>query len=274
MSRRNHLSNAALLAAVLVLALGAGCGDDSAGDARSNAQPLTCMPNEQRACPCVSASALPAMGMQTCNLLGNAFSACMGCPAQNVSPMAGAGGGIGGASGAAGAAGTIAGTSGGTSAAGTSGGVGGSDPDGGMPTAGDGSEPLPAGDVAPGASCGVGLVSQCAQDTEKCCVRSLETDTCIPEAEACTCSLPNCEVMEVRCDGPEDCASGEVCCGTLSQSGAGYDDFVCATACQGTGNQRVACHEQDPKCEGGDICANSQLLTNVQVCIDPATIQQ
>jgi hypothetical protein len=26
-------------------------------------------------------------------------------------------------------------------------------------------------------------------------------------------------------------------------------------------------------CSAGDICADSQLLTNVQVCIDPATIE-
>jgi hypothetical protein len=102
----------------------------------------------------------------------------------------------------------------------------------------------------------------------------LETDTCIGADEQCSCGLGNCETMEAFCDGPEDCGDGEVCCGTLSQSGSGYDTFVCAASCQSSGNQRVACHEQDPKCTGGDICANSQLLTNVQVCIDPATIQQ
>jgi hypothetical protein len=186
-------------------------------------------------------------------------------------------GGAGGSSGmGGGAAGTIAGAMAGTAAeAGASGAAGTAGAaDGGMQNGLDGSEPMPAGDVAPGVSCGVGLVTQCAQDTEKCCVRSLETDTCIPSGETCSCGLANCDTMEAHCDGPEDCGSGEVCCGTLSQSGAGYDSFECATSCQSTGNQRIACHEQDPKCTGGDICANSQLLTNVQVCIDPASIQQ
>ena len=216
----------------------------------------------------------PAMGTQTCSAMGNDYGPCMGCPAHNVSPMGGAGGSGGtGTRGAAGAmAGMMAGTSGGAGAGGT--GAAGGAPDGGMQNELDGSEPLPAGDVAPGVSCGVGLVTQCAQDTEKCCVRSLETDTCIPSGETCSCGLANCDTMEALCDGPEDCGSGEVCCGTLSQSGAGYDRFECAATCQSTGNQRIACHEQDSKCTGGDICANSQLLTNVQVCIDPATIQQ
>ena len=126
----------------------------------------------------------------------------------------------------------------------------------------------------PGTSCGVGLPSLCAQGSEKCCTRSLEADTCIATDAECTCALQGCTVMEAFCDGPEDCADGEVCCGTLAQSGAGYDSFVCATQCMSTGNQRVACHADETECPAGDICANSQLLTNVQVCIDPATIEQ
>jgi hypothetical protein len=262
---------------VAVTALGCG-GDDEGNDANTNPQPLTCTPNAPLACPCVGPSATPVMGTQICNATGNGYGACTGCPAHNISPTAGSGGagGAGGSSGlggASGAAGAMAG-SGGTSGAGGAAGAAGGPPDGGMQNATDGSEPMPAGDVAPGVSCGVGLVTQCAQDTEKCCVRSLETDTCIPSGESCDCGLANCAVMEAFCDGPEDCGAGEVCCGTLSQSGAGYDTFECATSCQSTGNQRIACHEQDSKCSGGDICANSQLLTNVQVCIDPATIQQ
>lgn len=269
-----------LIASAFVLIAGAGCGgDDGGGEPRQNAQPLTCMPNTTRPCPCVGPAAMPVMGMQLCDATGSAYGVCMGCPAHNVSPMAGTGGasGVGGASGMGGVsglggAGGAAGIGGMGGAAGMGGAGGDVEPDGG--SGAGGSEPAPAGNVEPGASCGVGLVTQCAPDTEKCCVRSLETDTCIGADEPCSCGLSNCSTLEVFCDGPEDCSDGEVCCGTLSQSGAGYDTFVCATSCQSTGNQRVACHEQDSKCTGGDICANSQLLTNVQVCIDPATIQQ
>lgn len=246
-------------------------GGDGSGHMNSSIQALSCVPNELRACPCLGAIATPAMGTQLCDAAGSSFGACIGCPAHDVWPMAGSGavggspdGGNAGASGMTGAGGM----------AGTTAGTDGGEPDGGAPGMPDASGPAPAGEVAPGVSCGVGLVTQCAPDTEKCCVRSLETDTCIGSAEACTCSLQDCDTLEVLCDGPEDCPDGQVCCGTLSANGAGYDSFVCATTCDGQGQQRVACHEQEPQCSGGYICANSQLLTNVQVCIDPATIQQ
>jgi hypothetical protein len=231
---------------------------------------------EVRVCACLGQGS----GMQTCNATGDGFSACMGCPATNAGAGGAAGaagasggaGGVGGAAGASGGAGGVSGTAGASGGAGgTSGGDGGMS--GGMSGI-DAGGPNPAGSVEPGTSCGVGLVVQCALDTEKCCTRSLETDTCIAVADSCTCSLQNCETMEAHCDGPEDCGSGEVCCGTLSQSGAGYDEFICAAQCDATGQQRIACHEQEDTCPDSLICANSQLLTNVQVCIDPRTIEQ
>lgn len=218
------------------------------------------------------------MGTQMCTATGNGYGACMGCPAASIA----------GSGGSAGTAGTSAGTAAGTSAgtAGTSAGMNGmagasASGEGGVAgTAGadagsesDGGEPLPAADVAPGASCGVGLVVQCAQDTEKCCARSLEADTCIEASAECSCGLEGCTTLQVYCDGPEDCADGQVCCGTLS-GGSSYTEFTCAASCDSQGQQRIACHQQDPECESGLECANSQLLTNIQICIDPATIQQ
>jgi len=256
-----------VLWATALVACGGNDADGSNGSSHMNSslQAPGCAASELRPCPCPGAVATPAMGTQTCDAGGRNFGVCMGCPGNDAWPTAGSGavGGSpdGGNAGAGGMAGTTADT-------------GGGGPDGGAQGMPDASGPAPAGEVAPGVSCGVGLVTQCAPDTEKCCVRSLETDTCIDSAEACTCSLQDCDTLEVQCDGPEDCADGQVCCGTLSGGGAGYDIFVCATTCDGQGQQRVACHEQDPQCTGGDICANSQLLTNVQVCIDPATIQQ
>jgi hypothetical protein len=105
-------------------------------------------------------------------------------------------------------------------------------------------------------------------------VRSLQTDSCIAADAACDCPLDGCTTMEARCDGPEDCADGQVCCGTLANNGMGYQAFVCASSCMANGNQRVACHGEETPCPSGLICANSQLLTNVQVCIDPASIDQ
>jgi hypothetical protein len=209
------------------------------------------------------------MGMQTCAPTGDGYTACMGCPPP---PAAGQSGGAAGA-GAGTIAGTTAGTMAGTTAgmAGAMAGTAGNDADASV-SEGDGGEPLPAADVEPGVSCGVGLVVQCEQDTQKCCARSLEPDTCIDASSECSCGLQGCSTLQAYCDGPEDCPDGQVCCGTLA--GNSYNEFRCAASCDSRGTQRIACHQQEPKCEGNLVCANSQLLTNVQVCIDPATIQQ
>jgi hypothetical protein len=236
----------ARLAVALLLA---ACSESDSGDGQGqDAGALMCMPGSQRACPCAGTG----MGTQSCDESGRAYGACTGCPpAQSAGRAAPP---IAGASGAA--------------------------ADAGLPTAGrsaqtDGSDPtLGQAGAVPGTSCGVGLPSLCAPDSEKCCVRSLEPDTCIAADAACRCELADCTVMEAYCDGPEDCAAGEICCGALASDGSGYVSFTCAAQCQTMGNQRAACHVDETECPSGDICANSQLLTNVQVCIDPASIMQ
>lgn len=256
--------------ATLVLLLGA-CGADS-GDGNGGASnapqgALRCMAFEARPCPCQGRG----MGTQTCSALGNSFGPCTGCPpAEGGTALPSAGAGAAGASGTSGPN-PIA--EAGAGAAGQAG----AGPDAGAADAGVGAdadtEPTPVAGAQPGISCGVGLPALCAIDTEKCCTRSLSVDTCIASEAACACELADCQVMEVHCDGPEDCPSGQVCCGTLS-GGAAYQDFSCAAQCQATGNQRVACHQDEPECPASLVCANSQLLTNIQVCIDPATIEQ
>jgi hypothetical protein len=267
-------------ACVVLLWVACGGDDGGGGGGASSAQALRCTIGEVRVCPCTGGG----MGTQTCSMLGDSFGACTGCPAP-VAGQAGAGSaGVGGASGAssAGASGAAAGGSGaGAGAAGQAGaGQAGTGLDGGTSDAGaDGdvdasTEPSGQAGTQPGVSCGVGLPALCELETEKCCTRSLGTDTCIAASATCDCDISGCEVMEVHCDGPEDCPSGQVCCGTLAGSGAAYQDFSCAAQCQATGNQRVACHQDDPVCPSSLQCANSQLLTNIQVCIDPATIMQ
>jgi hypothetical protein len=255
-----------ILSVITLAVSAAACsssGDDKGADDMVGAQQssLTCAAGEMRACPCLG----QGMGMQSCTPSGG-YGPCMNCPAAPPSMAA-----TGGTSAPptmvvkdagkppvmvqdAGAKPKDAGSS--DAAA----------EDGGMVS-------LPAG-AEPGVSCGVGLPTLCALDGEKCCVRSLQTDTCIADDAKCTCDLDGCTVMEARCDGPEDCTNGQVCCGTLLQSGSGYQDFTCAAQCQSSGNQRIACHEDDAPCPSGMVCANSQLLTNVQVCVDPASLQQ
>jgi hypothetical protein len=258
-----------------LLGLLAACGDDGAttDNPASMAQPLTCAAGQPRPCPCVG----QGMGMQMCNVQGNGYGACTGCPApagQGGASGSGvrAGAGAGGTAMAASGAGAVSGGGGASGQGGAGAGGAGAGGRAGSGGAGGADEPSPTADAEPGTSCGVGLPTLCELMTEKCCMRSLETDTCIEASAMCSCTIQGCTVMEARCDGPEDCPSGQVCCGTLA--GNTYDEFTCAATCQSNGQQRVACHESDPKCPSGLICANSQLLTNVQVCIDPASIEQ
>ena len=236
------------------------CGDSSGDkDKASNAAPSLAVPRcstgEMRECACLGAG----VGVQVCNAAGG-FDPCVGCVPPGA--ISGSGG-----SGPTPVAGTGTGTdTGGTSPVANTGGGAASVPDAGEFTTDVGS--------APGTSCGEALPGLCALGTEKCCVRSLKTDNCIAVAETCDCDLPDCTVMEATCDGPEDCTNGEVCCGTLNGFGGGYTSFRCAATCVFNQPQREACHEDATTCPPALVCSHSQLLSNVQVCIDPASIQQ
>ena len=259
----------ALFALSTMLTLIAACASDTPDPAKTatpgvQTTALSCMAGTPRACPCATAGT----GTQLCNATGNGYGACNGCPPAPVAPPA---------AGSTAPAPTVIPDAGKPAAptAGTSAPIpdaGSAKPDAGL--ADSGSEADPQIGAVRGVSCGVGLPALCEIGKQKCCVRSLQTDTCIDESASCSCELQGCTVMQTHCDGPEDCENGQLCCGTLAQNGNGYDDFVCAAQCQATGQQRVACHDQDDKCPSGLVCANSQLLTNVQICIDPSTIEQ
>jgi hypothetical protein len=269
MTRPKCGTRAVWFGAAVLLMLAACAGDEPTRSQNPNPTPgvqtnaLSCVANAPRACPCVG----QGMGMQLCNATGNGYGACTGCP-----PPAGVSGAGGTAPAAAAGAGGAAPGSGGSAALPPDAGAM-NMPDGGR-DAGDG-EPTPSIGAVRGVSCGVGLPTLCEIGKQKCCVRSLKTDTCIDESAMCDCGgLMGCTVMQTHCDGPEDCAMGQVCCGTLAQNSGGYTAFECAAQCQATGQQRVACHEGETMCPSGLTCANSQLLTNVQICIDPASIEQ
>jgi hypothetical protein len=252
----------AITLAITALAVACSSADDGDDDAQGQPQnnALTCIAGELHPCACLGQATI---GMQSCNITGNGYGVCTGCPAPSAA-------GSGGMSGAVNTGGTIA-DAGKPETGGTGGIVDAGKHDAAVHE--DSSVSLPGG-AEPGVSCGVGLPALCELTTEKCCVRSLQTDSCIAADASCDCAVDGCMTMEAHCDGPEDCASGEVCCGTLAQSGDGYEDFVCAATCAATGNQRQACHDGETECPQGLECANSQLLTNVQICIDPASIEQ
>lgn len=245
-----------ILPTLAVVWLVAACSDSGKEDgaatagvggvAGAMAASTPCAPNAVVMCPCVGGG----MGTQTCNADGKSYAPCMGCPpagaAGTAAPMM-----------PAPDAGAMATPDAAADAASN-------------PGTGDGA--VVGGVAEVGISCGVGLPVLCEVGSELCCVRSLATDTCVA-AGACNCNVQGCDTLEVNCDGPEDCAAGEVCCGTLG-GGSTYTSFACVTTCDSMGSQRQACHVGIDECPGNNVCANSQLLTNVQVCIDPMTIEQ
>ncbi|MGD8862376.1 MAG: hypothetical protein PVI30_20360 [Myxococcales bacterium] len=263
-------------AMLLAIALGlSACGGDDGGPAGGGGAgasdpaftqaSLPCAPGTMASCACLGGGT----GIQSCLPGGQGYGTCTGCPP---GPAAGD-------SSAAGRAAPAAELDAGagdatvmTMDAGSAADDGDTPADAGADGAVERLGIAPRG-TAPGISCGVGLPVLCELQTQKCCARSLRTDSCIGAADSCECDLPDCTVMEAHCDGPEDCPDGQVCCGTLAGS-TGYSRFECASSCDYDGTQRIACHQDDPQCPAGRSCENSQLLTNLQVCIDPATIQQ
>ena len=286
MSMGRLMYRVALMVSVLPLLLAVGCGS---GAESNTAQPQavegpTCMPNVARPCPCLAGG----MGMQLCSAAGDGFGPCTGCPPRvpegpaagtdpllppdnpsTQAPMAMLTGMMGtmmpDLGSPDGSTGSLELDGGAMEDDSLNPGVGG--PDAGLDDAAIDDPPPEVG-----TSCGVGLPITCELGSQKCCVRSLMTDSCIDATASCDCSLSNCSTLEAHCDGPEDCDDGQVCCGTLQ--GNTYVEFTCEANCDYRGGQRIACHQVEPDCPNGTVCANSQLLTNLQVCIDPSTIEQ
>jgi len=87
----------------------------------------------------------------------------------------------------------------------------------------------------------------CDRASQVCCFTGFPniTTTCTATAQ-CT-NLPG------RCDGPEDCASGEICCGTPQGSSC-----MAAAQCTGQTSARL-CHTATD-CASGQICRMSQFV--------------
>jgi len=280
-----HVMTCVILTGLTLCASACGSdeSDDPAPKQAASQSALRCKPGEPRACPCLGGG----MGMQSCDVSGASFSACTGCQAVMAmtggraasagTSAAGVGGkGISGAGGVGGSGGAGIGSAS-LAGRGGAGGAGG----GGAPASQAGKpSQLPA---AKGVSCGVGLPVQCQPDTEKCCKRSLSVDSCEAVATACECDEQDCTTVDVRCDGPEDCPSGQLCCASDGSSGGGsgrmrfpgaavrYTAFACAASCSSA--TRQACHSMTD-CPSQLTCAIDQVLASISTCTDPNFLEQ
>jgi hypothetical protein len=78
-------------------------------------------------------------------------------------------------------------------------------------------------------------------------------------APGVTCSIPF--AVKAFCDGPEDCAHGSVCCGTLGSVPGLYTELACVpeASCTGTGKQ-IMCHPgRGASCASG-VCNKTPTL--------------
>lgn len=113
----------------------------------------------------------------------------------------------------------------------------------------DGAPPndgTPPSDAPLGTTCGTAT----CDTTQECCVGA-GGSTCV--------ATGTCQTTAFQCDGPEDCASNEVCCFGAGGMGSGGTECKAATMCQNN-----ACHV-DTDCAGNTskCCA----LQNVQYSI-------
>ncbi|MEZ4219784.1 MAG: hypothetical protein R3B13_02565 [Polyangiaceae bacterium] len=143
---------------------------------------------------------------------------------------------------------------GGTGGSGTGGTGTGGTGTGGVGTGGTGTGGSTAGEVACGSTANP---TTCAA-SEKCCVLTPGLDYCAPPAQQCACTSPNCDTIDVECDGPEDCP-GQVCCGIFSFQQNQYTDLRCQNNCGGP-NQREIC-KPGQQCQNPNFtCSQSPSL--------------
>ena len=160
------------------------------------------------------------------------------CTRANPDAVGGGGGNGGGGGGSAGSGGGGGGSAGG-------GGTGGGDMSGDQPK--DMSMTGPADMTSfSGVYCGNNI---CMAPTNECCA-SANTLTCIPPAQLCNGNAYDC-------DGPEDCKTGQTCCG--GGTGSTCNDLAGGSCASG---RAPLCHTLDecPKSNGGfaGCCASPQ----------------
>jgi hypothetical protein len=80
---------------------------------------------------------------------------------------------------------------------------------------------------------------------------------------------PVCSLaVGAECDGAEDCALGEVCCGTLEELVPTYQSISCQKHCDPPRSFEI-CHAGD-KCRDGSECRRSSIIPHefIGVCFD------
>jgi len=94
-----------------------------------------------------------------------------------------------------------------------------------------------------------------------CCINRIGSDKCAPpNGEGCG-DLSWGE-SEVTCDGPEDCAPSEICCGDIQRGQTQYDTYYkslrCSSSCDT--EDAILCGERPEECPDQMTCGASNYL--------------
>ncbi len=100
--------------------------------------------------------------------------------------------------------------------------------------------------------------------------------TCLPDFTPCV-DTDVAPTVEIKCDGPEDCHSGDVCCGEFELISTGpdsatarYERLECQDSCGSIEDgETVICGNADAACRPGQICSDSTVIDDYRVCINP-----
>lgn len=159
----------------------------------------------------------------------------------------------GGASGSGGSAGSVpdGGGSGGSVASGGAAG-GGTGATGGAPSGGTG-----GGSGVGTGPCGTLTCAFSAGDA--CCKAENVPLYCSNQtlSNPCKCTGILCDTLELKCDGPEDCSAGKVCCAERGLTSSTWDVVECRETCKSDSigaTRRELCHPGGKPCPAGAQC--------------------
>jgi hypothetical protein len=93
----------------------------------------------------------------------------------------------------------------------------------------------------------------CLCDGGQVCSITVEDKSESPWSVSARCTaLADAKDMAFQCDGPEDCATGQVCCADLVEGGG--SSCVAERDCSGIGSERVMCRSTDDCTFPGHTC--------------------
>jgi hypothetical protein len=198
---------------------------------------------------------------------GGLYSTAKGGAGGAAGTSVGGGAGSGGSA-SGGAAGMASGGAAGSGASAATGGSGGSGGTGATSSGGGtgGGSGGGSGGGPPGIGTGpCGALSCAFSAGDACCKADGKPLYCSNTklSNPCKCSGVVCHEIEIKCDGPEDCSAGKVCCAEKGLVSSTWDLLECRETCTSDrvgATRREVCHPGGKACASGTACSPDSAL--------------